>query len=334
MKRITFLVVVTGFLGACGPTSTSKDLDPNPDPADDTGTDEPWPTVPQAPQPDVVLEGLDAPCGLAVTGGELYVAEKGAGKLSRVGLSGTGDATPVVTGLNAPTFVVSSGADLVVVDEGQGSIVRIRAGAKTSLATNQVKPTRVRVVNNVVYWIAQGEQPNTGALRRVSIDGGTVTDLATGLAAPNGLSVTSTRVYFTETTSKMIGFVPLAGGTPTRVTNPYGATPSDVLVDEAAGQVFWTSAGRSGGGLIHRSDLDLMNVVINAYSPSLPAWLLFDGADLLWSTIYGVSKAPRAATNADYNDVVPYASSCDYVVTGGALYFSDPITGRVLRQAL
>jgi hypothetical protein len=86
--------------------------------------------------------------------------------------------------------------------------------------------------------------------------------------------------------------------------------------------------------LIHRADLDLMNVGIVAYSPSLPAWLLFNGQDLLWSTIYGISKAPRAATNADYDDAVAYASSCDFVVSAGALYFSDPITGRVLRQAL
>lgn len=322
--------VAVCVLVGCGPSADPTGTDPGPG-GDDTT--EPWPTIPQAPQPEVVLDGLSSPCGLAVRGDEMLVADKGTGRLLRVGLEG-GDATEVVTGLGTPTFVVSSGTDLVVVDEEMGAIVRVRGGVVTPLATNQVRPTRARVANGVVYWLAQGNQPNTGALRQVSLDGGQVTDLATGLAAPNGLSVTSTRIYFTETASKNISYVPVAGGTPTRIANPYNATPSDVLVDETAGQVFWTSAGISGGGLIHRADLELMNPAIVAYSPSLPAWLMLDGQELLWSTYYGISTSPRTATNADYDDVVAYASSCDYVVVSGALYFSDPITGRVLRQPL
>jgi hypothetical protein len=322
------LFIVAGLLGACGPSSTN----PGSDPGDDS--DEPWPTVPQAPQPEVVLDNLSSPCGLAVTGDEMIVADKGSGRLLRVGLSTDGDATDVVSGLSAPTFVASSGSDLVVVDEGAGTIFRVRDGVLTPLATNQVHPTRVRVANDLVYWIVQGDQPDTGALRRVSIDGGSVTELASGLADPSGLSLTSTRAYFTEPTSKKIAFVPLAGGSITRGTNPYGATPFDVLVDEAAGKVFFSSAGVSGGGLIHRADTELTSAQIVAYSPSLPAWLLFNGEDVLWSTVYGISTAPRTATGADYDDVVAYASSCDFVVADGALYYSDPVTGRVLRQAL
>lgn len=326
-SRSHSLFVVVGFLAGCGPAAA-----PQPDPGDDT--DEPWPTVPQAPQPEVMVDGLSSPCGLAVIDDAMYVAEKGTGSLLRFGLAAPSSATEVASGLAAPTFLASSGSDLVVVDEGASAILRVRAGVVTPLAANQVRPTRVRIADGFVYWIAQGDQMNSGAIRRVSIEGGTVTELVGGLGAPNGLSVTSTRIYFTETTSKTVGYVPLAGGTPTRWTDPLASTPFDVRSDEAAGQVFWTSIGRQRGGLVRRADLDLMNQGIVAYSPPGPAWLVFSGQDLLWNSQHAISRSSRAAAQGDYDDVVAYASSCDLEVTAGALYFTDPVTGRVLRQAL
>ena len=257
----------------------------------------------------------------------IYVAEQGGGRILEVALDGSAD-REIASGLGGPyAIAVAASGDLIVTLRDTGAVVRIRDGVVTELASGQARPGRIVVAGIFAYWIDEGVADGDGALRRVAIEGGAVEDLATALAAPRGLAITSTRCYVTETGAQQLGWVPIEGGTITGLVDGDG-TPLGVAVDEAAGQVYWTAPGRRGGGWLRRTDLDLTTNVRVSFSPPGPSVILLDVDSVLWSTSQTLSSAPRAG--GAYEDLAIEAAVCDFAVDASALYWTDPQTGRLL----
>jgi sugar lactone lactonase YvrE len=82
----------------------------------------------------VLASGLDDPVGVTVTsGGDVLVAESGAGRVVRVTATGI---DTVVDGLHRPQGILASGGHLFVVDAGDQSVIAFDfgTGARTTLA--------------------------------------------------------------------------------------------------------------------------------------------------------------------------------------------------------
>jgi hypothetical protein len=284
-----------------------------------------WPPLSAAARPDVVADGLRAPCGLAEAGGDLYVAEEGADRVLLL----PGSAAPfeiVADGLAGPRWLALDGDAVFAAQPMSGRVTRI-ATTTSDVATAQASPGRVRVAGGFVYWIAAGSGAADGAVRRAPVAGGAVEDVATGLGSPRGLAVTSARAYFTESATRTVGYAPIEGGAVTSLDDPDG-TPAEVVADEAAGELFWSSPGQRGGGWIRLADLDLGGGAYTSFSPPGPGPLALAEDSVLWGTGSTVTQAPRAG--GDYQDLAVQVSVCDLLLTGGGIYFTDALAGRVL----
>ncbi|MBI1945806.1 MAG: hypothetical protein HYS27_08925 [Deltaproteobacteria bacterium] len=288
-----------------------------------------WPTVPDAPGPIVLASGLDSPCGLALVGSELYVADEGSDRIVRVPVAG-GEVTEVAV-LHGPSYLAAAGDDLVVSQRAAGSVSRVRGGEVTELAGGQVSPGRVRTDGDDVFFIVEGAGSD-GAIRRVSIEGGGLTDVASALATPRSLTVAGGRCYFTELGTGHIGFVSAHGGElPTRKTDTRG-TPYAVAVDTAASQVYWVEPGTRNGGWVRRGNLDLGTPISVGFTAPGPRDLVLTGEKVVYATSYTVSASPRGS--GAYQDLAVATDACDLLVDGETVFWTDRARGQVLAVAL
>jgi sugar lactone lactonase YvrE len=84
---------------------------------------------------DVLVSGLNDPIGVAATpGGDVLVAESGAGRVVRVTASGT---EPVVDDLDRPQGILATAGALFIVDAGAQAVIAFDAatGTRTTIAS-------------------------------------------------------------------------------------------------------------------------------------------------------------------------------------------------------
>ncbi len=160
-----------------------------------------------------VATGLNFPFGGPVVDNVfLYFSEIGigSGKIRKVPLGG-GAVTDLATGLFTPQPTVSVDSTFVYFGEagfsiGSGMIKKVPldpGGSVFALASGQrfnvSFPIAMRLDNSYVYFVEN--MPVTsggGTVKKVSVNGGTVVTLASGLDVPNRLAFDSTHVYFSE----------------------------------------------------------------------------------------------------------------------------------------
>ncbi len=114
-------------------------------------------TCPTGYTATVYAEGLLSPDGLALSpAGELYVAEEGAGQVSRVDPDGA--VAPVLTGLNSPEGIAfdRAGHLYVVEDIEAGRLLRLAAdGITTTLASGLDAPEGVTVAPDGTIYLTE-----------------------------------------------------------------------------------------------------------------------------------------------------------------------------------
>jgi hypothetical protein len=131
----------------------------------------------------------------------------------------------------------------------QGSV---NGGTPTKLASNQPAPSGIAVDATHVYWTNLGPlggdnlpAPNTGAVMKVEIGGGSVTTIAPAQAVPVAILVSHGTVYWSEyglSSPGLIMSAPTSGGTP---------VPLAVGLDDpaalaiSANTIYWTNENSS-----------------------------------------------------------------------------------------
>jgi sugar lactone lactonase YvrE len=88
---------------------------------------------------ETLAEGLDTPAGLAATDNDLWVSERGTGRVLQIVADGKqlSEPTPVATGLSSPEgLAVTPGGNLLVVEAGAGrlSLINTRTGEVSTVA--------------------------------------------------------------------------------------------------------------------------------------------------------------------------------------------------------
>ena len=355
-----------GLIAIFAVHATSCGLDGKEDPGADDVT--PGERLGAVPSPDVLAEGLTDPRGLVRVGSTIYVADHGAGRIVAVPTTG-GSLTELVTGLNGPWMVASDGTDLFVTERGAGNVLRVTPEGTTQvLASGQTSPGRLSVRDGYVYWVAEGTGTD-GAILRVTTSGESFQTLTSGLKQPLGLYVSASTCYFTErapddpeqiqgtyqnepitvtvywvSAQNRVASVPATGGTPTTLykyddrglattdaayASLMSIDPYDVVLDEAAGKLFWTAPRQR---LVFQADIGSAEFSLVNYSPSGPAWIALNSTHIFWSNDAGIHR--NARSGGPFEPMAIVTTVGHFIVDETDLYWTDWQTGRLLHRAL
>jgi hypothetical protein len=166
----------------------------------------------QIDMPEVVAHGDFLPGSLAIAGGFAYWIDTGKGpSVMRVPTNGGEPAKVGATegdGSHPVRLAADEGA-VYFTDAGpmesKGSVVRIAlgGGGSTVVAAGLDSPRAVAVRAGTVYWLTKGTSGKNymdGTLEKAPTTGGPKVTMATGLAAPDRLALSDTRVAWTEST--------------------------------------------------------------------------------------------------------------------------------------
>ncbi len=168
-------------------------------------------------QIDDVVPGLAAGVGIDLSpdGKTAYYVEWSIGELSKVETS-SGQVTSIATGLSYPEDVeVDWAAGEVFVSERTGAVKRIWPGEKSVvIAKPGGAPQQLALVKTAAKRYLYTVCFDSGLLKRVDVDSGAVTTIATGLGHPVGLVLDKAAqyAYVTEQDKASLTRVTLASG--------------------------------------------------------------------------------------------------------------------------
>jgi hypothetical protein len=149
---------------------------------------------------------------LAVSGGDLFIADQGAGLIRRIA-SGATTATDLATASAPDSIDVDSGF-VYWTESGTGLVRRVprTGGMITNLATGQSGPRRLSVGGGFVFFITN----SSNTISRVPVSGGAVTTLPiSGAAGVDQLVTDGASVYVGNTFG--LWKVPVSGGMATQI---------------------------------------------------------------------------------------------------------------------
>jgi len=281
--------VIVGLLfltGACQSATITPSPTPSPSPSAP-----PLAACPASPAPaaaEVLLQNLPAPDDLLFdNGGRLLFSDIKAGTVSA--LNADGSTERIAGGLSAPEgLVLAAGGRLLVAEQGRNRVVAI--DPQTHAVTQwRAFPNRTGRdgIDGIGPELSNGDivvpdSPN-GVVWRVSADGATAAQIASGMTRPAGAGADATgRIFIADE------------GGPVWVLDPSKhpfatlPTPDDVLVGRG-GHVFVNTLGDNA---IHELDGQGHQVTVLS-GIQQPQGIALDGADNLYYTEFNTGRIDR-----------------------------------------
>lgn len=289
----TFLTLVTVLLGREALGCSSSGTPPVHDAAVDAPVGHHDASVRDAAETGTLcVPGKSSPCSCEAGGnGEktCAAAGKGYGSCTGCGRADAGrdaslppapEAGPCVGDACTPTC--ASGECTLTLASGTG------------LAVNGGTVGAVAVDTTHVYWVGfDVNQPSSGVLAKVPINGGPITALAAGLAQPTAVAVDRENVYWSDSQLGTVMKLPLAGGKPTTLFSGPGV--SAIAID--ATFVYWTSGllALSGPGSVMRVPIAGGAASTLAGGLDTPDAIAVDATHVYWAN-RGVTGQPTSGS--------------------------------------
>jgi|GEM_PF-3061898 len=214
---------------------------------------------------------------LAVDDTSIYYIEDpgggGKGTIKKVGKSG-GPITTLASGLPSPVSLTIDTLSVYWSDR-TGKVGKAdKNGGGVTILNSTGAPAGIAVDNTSVYW-TDNAGGGLGAVKKVGINGGTVTTLASGLNTPEPIALDDTSVYWVENginkVDKNGGNVTIlapnqinAGGVTVDDTNVYWFNTCDRPFSTDSDVTTVNKVGRNGGTMINiASALPCINQMAN-----------------------------------------------------------------------
>jgi len=209
--------------------------------------------------PTMLVQGLDRPGRVAVTGASMYWIESWEthaddGRVVKAPLDGS-SMDILASAQNGP-FGLALGGGYVVwttsgfVDSVRGTIWVAPVGSEVvdGVSVGQNMPVGVAIGGTNAFWADEGDPnvANSGSIMKKPLDPNAAADpvtLASG-GAPQGIAVDGTYAYWTDSQAQTVNRVPIAGGAPTTVAAQQVA-PLAIAVDDKS--VYWTTFAVGSG---------------------------------------------------------------------------------------
>lgn len=285
--------------------------------------------------PTTLASDLAEPRGIALIGDTLYVAEHFAGRIVAIPRAG-GVARKVVDGRKGPWRIATDGQVLVVTEREAGDVVRVTTdGAVSVLASGLGAPTDVRIRDGTAYVVATGTDGGADSLWSMDLGGVSSAKIVDGIVRAASLSVGASVVYFSadqvQATSGNVFATPRAGDGGVTVVASTPNVAYGLFADEASGLVYWgVLKGQNpsaGHGWINRASLDGGMPEMIAIAPGG----CVDHLQLSSSALYytSCSTLMRVTSGGAHDDLAVNTYAGDFVVAGGAIYWTDVAAGRV-----
>jgi len=181
-----------------------------------------------------LISGLNEPCGIALSGADLYVVNSGNNTIGEYYAgNGTVINAALVSGLNAPRDIAVLGSNLYVANSGNGTIGEYNAGNGTvinaGLVTGLNLPMGIAVSGSNLYVANLG----SSTIGEYNAGNGTVINagLVTGVNQPIGLAVSGSNLYVVNSGNNTIGEYNAGNGTAVNASLVSGLNyPRDIAV--------------------------------------------------------------------------------------------------------
>ena len=187
-----------------------------------------------------VVSGLGTPYTLALNGNDLYIADYSANKISKIDITETTPtATDVVTGIQQPYGLALNGDDLYI-STLQQKIIKIDITVTSPTATDffilttDVYVTALAFNGNDLYMglsTGNGAGDFAGTVSKIDITETTptLTEVVTGVDAPNGLAFNGNDLYISEYSANKISKIDITTGSTTSTDVVTGLFGPEVL---------------------------------------------------------------------------------------------------------
>ena len=282
-------------------------------------------------QPTLVASGQNGPAYVAVADGVVYWTNATAGTVMRANADGTGRAQ-LAGGLASPWVIKVANGRVYVGDDVTGGALTamdLDGGNAANLTGPQGSPRGISVTSTQVFFGT--EDPDAGAIQRVTVDGTGLTVLVAPVSGPKDLVTDGVNVYFAALGDRHIGKVPVGGGASAVVANasaPFGLTVF-------GSNLFYTNrAALDAGGAIGRVGTDGTGQIVLAPAEDLPRSIAVDGNFAYWTnegdgTVKRVPVTGGAVTTLATGQIQPWGIALD----DGFVYWAAKGAGLVLRVA-
>jgi hypothetical protein len=187
------------------------------------------------------------PLALAVDGQNVYWVDFEGGTINMTSKSPGGAATQLASGRVKPRAIAVDATSIYWIDYGSlantGSVNKMAIVSSDAapppvvqLATGEDQPWDLAVDKTSVYWTNGVNQ--SGTVKSVSINGGTVHTLVQNQAAPHGIAVDSQYVYWTNYDGNTVVKAALTGGSVFAIASGQNS-PEAIAVDDSS--VYWAN---------------------------------------------------------------------------------------------
>jgi hypothetical protein len=196
-----------------------------------------------------------------------------------------------------PVAITSDSTNVYWVDYALGTVMRARIDGSdqaTALATGRNRPIRAAVLppagDGFVYWVDFGVTAGSGSVNKVSVNGGAVTTLATGVDSPRGIATDGTNVYWTSgTNTGAVSKVSVNGGAVTVLAQNQGG-PWAIVVDTPdpdAGVtqtfVYWTNFNDNNIQKVPTTNTGPSTPFVLASQQNNPVAIAIDAKAVYWA---------------------------------------------------
>src|SRR3989338_8856135 len=193
------------------------------------------------------------------------------------GISAGTSRTALISGKDSSGNTIYKGEDTgITITSNQTTTSTVTLSPTPVTLTSGQSTYHIAVDSTNTYWT---DYATSGTVKKVSISGGTVTTLASGLNKPLDIAVDSTNVYWTEyNSSGTVKKVSISGGTVTTLASGLN-NPASIAIDST--NVYWTENNSSG--TVKNVSISGGTVTTLASGQSYPYGIAVDSTNVYWT---------------------------------------------------